>query len=44
MKACMDSDVMPPMGDSIMGGECEFCAYARQRTQLTLGHLQKQKK
>ncbi len=44
MKACMDSDVMPPMGDSIMGGECEFCAYARSRTKLTLEHMQNQAK
>lgn len=40
MKACMDSDTMPPVGDSIMGGECEHCAYARARTQLTLNALQ----
>lgn len=38
MKACMDGD-MPPMGESIMGGECEYCAYARSRTTLTLNHL-----
>lgn len=42
MKQCMDGD-MPEMGDSIMGGECEFCAYARERTKLTLQHLQKQR-
>ena len=36
MKACMDNDAMPPVGDSIMGGECEHCAYARRRTELTL--------
>lgn len=41
MKACMDDDHMPPMGESIMGGECEFCAYARRRTELTMAHLQK---
>jgi CRISPR/Cas system-associated exonuclease Cas4 (RecB family) len=40
MKACMDSDVMPPVGSSIMGGACEFCTYARARTQLTLKSLQ----
>lgn len=43
MKACMDSDQIPPVGDSIMGGECEFCAYARSRTELTLKAIQKQK-
>ncbi|HUS26800.1 MAG TPA: PD-(D/E)XK nuclease family protein [Nevskiaceae bacterium] len=39
MKACMDGD-MPPVGDSIMGGECEFCAYARERAKLTIAALQ----
>jgi len=39
MKACMDSD-MPAVGQSAMGGECEFCAYARERTKLTLSALQ----
>lgn len=43
MKACMDGD-MPPVGDSIMGGECEFCAYAKQRTKLTLETLQSSRK
>lgn len=41
MKECMDSDKMPPMGTSIMGGDCEFCSYARSRTELTLEHIQK---
>lgn len=40
MKKCMDNDDMPPIGDSIMGGPCEFCTYARQRTELTMKHLQ----
>jgi CRISPR/Cas system-associated exonuclease Cas4 (RecB family) len=43
MKACMDKDAMPPMGDSIMGGPCEFCSYARQRTELTLRAIDKSK-
>ena len=42
MKNCMENDAMPPVGDSIMGGECEFCAYARSRTELTLKALKKQ--
>jgi hypothetical protein len=41
MKACMDSDDMPPIGTAAMGGPCEFCTYARARTELTLGHLKK---
>lgn len=42
MKTCMDGD-MPPVGQSIMGGECEHCAYARARTKLTLEALQSKK-
>jgi CRISPR/Cas system-associated exonuclease Cas4 (RecB family) len=42
MKACMDGD-MPAIGVSAMGGPCEFCAYARARTELTLKALQSQK-
>jgi hypothetical protein len=41
MKACMDADTMPPVGVSIMGGDCEHCAYARSRTELTLKALGK---
>ncbi len=40
MKACMESEKMPAVGDSIMGGDCEFCAYARARTELTVKHIQ----
>lgn len=40
MKACMEGD-MPPVGDSIMGGPCEYCTYARARTELTLEALRK---
>ncbi len=36
MKACMDNDDMPPVGDHIMGGPCEFCTYAKARTMLTV--------
>ena len=39
MKATMDDDDMPPIGHAAMGGPCEFCTYARQRTELTLKHL-----
>jgi PD-(D/E)XK nuclease superfamily protein len=39
MKTCMDSD-MPQIGDAAMGGPCDFCTYARQRTELTLKDLQ----
>lgn len=43
MKACMESDDMPPIGDHIMGGPCEYCTYARARTELTLKALQSRK-
>lgn len=43
MKACLENDDMPPVGDHIMGGPCEFCTYARARTELTLKTLRAQK-
>ena len=42
MKACMEGD-MPPVGDSIMGGPCEHCTYAKARTELTIQALQAKK-
>ncbi len=41
MKQVMDSDEMPPVGTAAMGGECEHCAYARARTELTLAAIKK---
>lgn len=41
MKSCMENDAMPPVGTAAMGGPCEFCAYARARTELTLKALGK---
>jgi CRISPR/Cas system-associated exonuclease Cas4 (RecB family) len=35
---------IPEVGESIMGGECEFCSYARARTALTLAHIHKSKR
>ncbi len=43
MKQCMEGD-MPAVGRAAMGGDCDFCAYARQRTELTLAHVKKTKK
>lgn len=43
MKQCLEGDI-PPVGDSIMGGECEHCAYARLRTELTLKAIQSRTK
>lgn len=39
MKKCMEGD-MPAVGKAAMGGPCDFCAYARARTELTLKSLQ----
>lgn len=41
MKACLENDEMPPMGIAIMGGPCEFCTYARSRTELTLAAIKR---
>lgn len=35
MKACMEGD-MPAVGKAAMGGMCDFCSYAKERTKLTL--------
>ena len=42
-KACVEGEI-PAVGVSIMGGECEHCAYARKRTELTLNYLQQSKR
>lgn len=43
IKSVMDSDIMPEVGKNIMDSrkDCEFCSYARARTELTLKELQK---
>jgi hypothetical protein len=35
MKACLEGDI-PPVGKAAMGGMCDFCSYAKERTKLTL--------
>lgn len=40
MKACLENDEMPPVGNAAMGGPCDFCEYAKARTMLTLEALQ----
>ena len=40
MKKCMEGE-MPKVGKAAMGGDCDFCTYAKQRTELTLSHIQK---
>ncbi len=38
MKKCMEGEV-PAVGTAAMGGECDYCSYAKQRTIDTLKHL-----
>ena len=40
MKDAMDDDNIPAIGTAAMGGPCEFCAYARARTELTIKEIQ----
>jgi len=40
MKACMDGE-MPAVGTAAMGGDCDYCMYAKSRTELTLKALKK---
>jgi CRISPR/Cas system-associated exonuclease Cas4 (RecB family) len=42
IKECLDGDI-PEVGTAAMGGECDFCSYARQRTAMTLKSLPKNK-
>ena len=39
MKACLEGE-MPGVGVAAMGGECEFCSYAKARTELTIKAVQ----
>lgn len=43
MKKVMDGD-MPPVGAAAMGGPCDYCTYAKSRTELTLAAVQKKQK
>lgn len=43
IKTCMDSDEVPPVGKAAMGGDCDYCTYARKRTELTLNHVKSAK-
>lgn len=42
MKEAMEGD-MPEVGTAAMGGDCDYCTYARARTELTLKSLGKLK-
>lgn len=43
MKETLEGD-MPPVGTAAMGGPCDYCEYAKERTRLTMNHLQKKSK
>jgi CRISPR/Cas system-associated exonuclease Cas4 (RecB family) len=43
MKECMEGG-MPAIGTAAMGGPCDFCTYARARTELTMQALQSRRK
>lgn len=43
MKECIEGD-MPEVGTAAMGGPCEFCTYAKARTELTINHINNHKK
>jgi CRISPR/Cas system-associated exonuclease Cas4 (RecB family) len=38
IKDCLDGD-LPEVGTAAMGGECDFCSYAKARTQMTIDAL-----
>jgi PD-(D/E)XK nuclease superfamily len=40
IKQCLEG-AMPSVGQAAMGGICDFCTYAKKRTELTLEHLKK---
>lgn len=43
IKKCLEGDI-PAVGKAAMGGPCDFCTYAKERTKLTLESLQSKKK
>lgn len=42
MKDCLEGDI-PAVGKAAMGGDCDFCTYARARTELTLEAIKSKK-
>lgn len=42
IKQCLEGD-MPPVGMAAMGGPCDFCTYARARTELTIQSIRSKK-
>lgn len=44
MKKSMESNDMPAVGTAAMGGPCDYCTYAKTRTELTIRDLQSKNK
>ena len=44
MKQCLEDDNIPPVGVAVMGGACDFCSYAKTRTELTINAINAKKK
>jgi CRISPR/Cas system-associated exonuclease Cas4 (RecB family) len=42
IKECLEGD-MPAIGKAAMGGDCDYCSYARQRTELTMAALKERR-
>lgn len=43
MHEALEGDI-PEVGEHIMGGDCEYCTYAKKRTMLTMNYLKNAKK
>jgi CRISPR/Cas system-associated exonuclease Cas4 (RecB family) len=43
IKECLEGD-MPSVGAAAMGGECDYCLYAKERAQLTVAALRQRTK
>jgi CRISPR/Cas system-associated exonuclease Cas4 (RecB family) len=39
IKDCLEGEMPNGIGKAVMGGDCEYCMYAKARTQLTINHL-----
>ncbi len=44
IKQTLDDDTMPAVGNAAMGGVCDFCSYARTRTELTINAINSRQK
>ncbi len=43
IKQCLEDENMPPVGTAAMGGVCDYCSYAKKRTELTINAINAQK-